>query len=117
LSTQKDDLRGWQDSWPPLSGFWDPLIPHIASLQHISATMEHQVIICFKNRYGVKISQNFLHESLYEVTVLRFLGRNLENYCLVKHSRFYETTWYLNSSEVLSICEQVAHWPSKTGNP
>jgi len=90
----------------------------IASSQYISTKMEHQVIIRFKNRYGVKISRNFIHESLYLVAVLRFSGRHLENYCLVKNSPISKGTWYLlKSSEVFAICEKVAHWnimPSKS---
>jgi hypothetical protein len=113
---EKDNLHGWPDFWTPPTVFLGPLMAQIASSQHISTKMEHQVIIRFKNRYGVKISQNFLHECLYLVTVLRFFGRHLENYCLVKNSHISEATWYLKSSEILSIYEKVAQWNNKLIN-
>jgi hypothetical protein len=113
---EKDNLPGCPDFWPPPTVFLGPLMAQIVSSQHISTKMEHQMIIRFKNRYGVKISQNFLHESLYSVAVLRFFGRHLENYCLVRDSPIVEATWYLKSSEVLSICEKVAHWNNKPVN-
>jgi hypothetical protein len=113
---EKDNLHGWPDFWPAPTVFLGPLVDQIASSQHISTTMEHQVIIRFKNRYGIKICQNFLHESLYLVAVLRFFGRHLENYCLVKNSPISKATWYLKSSEVLSICEKVARWNNKPVN-
>lgn len=110
---EQDNLPDWPDVWPPLPVFWGPLITQIASSQHISAEMEHQVIVRFKNHYGVKISKNFLHESLYSVAILRFFGRHQKKYCLVKNSPYFEANWYLNISEVLSICAQVAKWNKK----
>jgi hypothetical protein len=114
---EKDNLHGWPDFCPPPTGFLGSLMAQIDSSQHISTTMGHQVIIRFKNQYGVKIYQNFLHKSLYSVAVLRFFGRHLENYCLVKNSPISEVNWYLKSSEVLSICETVAQWNNKPAQP
>lgn len=111
---EKDNLRGWPDPWPPLNVFLGPLVAKIAFLHSISGMMEHQVIIRFKNRYGVKISQNFLHESLYEVTVLRFFGPYLDNYRLVKNSHIPEMTWCFTSSEVFTVCEKVVQWKSRS---
>jgi|WetSurMetagenome_2_1015567.scaffolds.fasta_scaffold32100_3 hypothetical protein len=105
----KANFSDWPDSWPPLTAFVGPLDAQVASLQHTSSDMEQHVIIRFKNRYGVKISQNFLHDKLYSVTVLRFFGSHLENYHLVKGSHLSRITWYLTTFEVLSICEQVAN--------
>jgi hypothetical protein len=81
---EKDNLSDWPDFWPPLSVFLGPLVANIAFLRYVSAKLEHQVIIRFENRYGVKISQHFLHNGLYSVAFLRFSGRKLANYRLVK---------------------------------
>ncbi len=67
LPMGKATFKDWPDSWPPLTVFLGPLDTQVASLQHTAADMEHNVIIRFKNRYGVKISQNFLHDKLYSV--------------------------------------------------
>jgi hypothetical protein len=111
---KKIDLKGWPDLWPSPDVFLGPLVAEVASLQHISAMMEHQVIIRFKNHYGVKISQNSLHEGLYSIAVLRFSGSHLENYRLVKNSPIPEMIWCFKSSEVLSMCEEIARWKRRS---
>jgi hypothetical protein len=83
---EKSDLKGWPDFWPPPEVFLGSLVAHIAWLHYISVMMEHQVIIRFKNRYGVKISQHFLHDGVYSIAFLRFFGPKLDNYRLVKDS-------------------------------
>jgi hypothetical protein len=110
---EKDTLHGWPDFWPPPSVFLGSLVSNIAFLRYISAMMEHQVIIRFKNRYGVKISQHFLHDGVYSVSFLRFFGPQLDSYRLVKDSHIPEMTWCLNNSEVFAICEKVAYWNSR----
>jgi len=107
------DLKCWPDLWPPPDVFLGPLVAEIASLHHISAMMEHQVIIRFKNNYGIKISQVSFHEGLYSVAVLKFYGAKLENYRLAKNTSIPEMIWCFNNSEVLAMCEEVASLKSK----
>jgi hypothetical protein len=108
-----NDLKKWPDFWSPPEVFLGSLVANIACLHYISAMMEHQVIIRFKNRYGVKISQHFLHDGVYSMAFLRFFGSKLDNYRLVKDSPIPEMTWCFTNSEVLAICEKVAQWNSR----
>jgi hypothetical protein len=110
---ENNDLKKWPDFWPPPEVFLGSLVANIACLHYISAMMEHQVIIRFKNRYGVKISQHFLHDGVYSMAFLRFFGPKLDNYRLVKDSPIPEMTWCFTNSEVLAICEKVAQWNSR----
>jgi hypothetical protein len=110
---EKEYRKGWPDLWPPPDEFLGPLVANIDSLRYISARMEHQVIIRFKNRYGVKISQHFLHDGVYSVAFLRFFGPKLDSYRLVKDSHIPEMTWCFTNSEVLAICDKVAQWNSR----
>jgi hypothetical protein len=110
----KDDFPGWPASWPSPSVFLGPLVADIAFLHYNSAKLEHQVVIRFKNQYGVKISQHFLHDGLYAVAFLRFFGPKLDKYRLVKDSSIQETTWCFTNAEVLAICDKVARWGKMT---
>jgi hypothetical protein len=112
---ESDNLKTWPDLWPPIDVFMSSLVANIACLHYISTMMEHQVIIRFKNRYGVKIYQHFLHDGLYSITFLRFFGPGLDNYRIVKNSPIPEMTWCFTNSEVFSICEKVAQWNSRLG--
>ena len=108
----KNDLKGWPDFWPPPEVLLGSLVAHVAWLHYISVMMEHQVIIRFKNRYGVKISQHFLHDGVYSIAFLRFFGPKLDNYRLIKDSPIPEMTLCLTNSEVFAVCEKVAQWSS-----
>jgi hypothetical protein len=112
---EKSDIKGWPDFWPPPDVFLGSLVANIVWLHYISALMEHQVIIRFKNRYGVKISQHFLHDGVYLVAFLRFFGPKFDNYRLVKDSLIPEMTWCFTNSEVFALCEKVAQWNSRPG--
>jgi len=101
------DLKGWPNHWPPPYKFLGPLIFNITSLNFSSSLTERQTIIRFKNQYGVRISENLLHEGLFLVAILRFYGPDDGYYDLVDHS---DLDWYFTGNEVFSLSERVARW-------
>ena len=107
---EKIDLKSWPHLWPSPEMILGSVIDNIASLQHISGMMDHQVIIRFKNNYGIKITQISIQQGLYSLAVLRFYGSHLKKYRLVKNSVIPEMLLFFNNSEVLAICEEVARW-------
>jgi len=111
------DLEKWPHHWPPPCKFLGPLIFNIAALSFISASSEHQVILRFKNRYGVKISENFFHKGLYLVDVLRFNGSGDDVYDLVYDAPIPDPNWYLNSHEVFDLSEKIAQWEKQPAPP
>ena len=106
----KQDLQGWPSHWPPPCKFLGPLIFNITALTFISALSEHQVILRFKNLYGVRISENLFHQGLYLVDILRFSGLADEAYDLVYDAPIPDPSWYFNSHEVFALSEKVAQW-------
>lgn len=70
--------------------------------------MENQVVVRFKNDYGVKISQSRLHEGLYTVAVLKFHGPLHHEFNLVNDAAVPDLTWCFNSDEVYMLCEEIA---------
>jgi hypothetical protein len=109
----RTDLEGWPKLWPPPDVFFGPLAGSITCLHSRSLLVEYQIIVRFKNRYGVKILQSRLHEGLYGVTALRFYGSKLEEHDLVYDSHVPDLTWCFTSEEVFMLCEEVALWKSK----
>jgi hypothetical protein len=109
------ELQGWPNHWPPLCKFLGPLFFNIISLHFKSSLTEHQAIIRFKNRYGVKISENLFHEGLFLVAILKFYGPHELDHDLVHHSPFPDLTWYCTGQEVFSLCEKVAQWVRPSG--
>ena len=106
----EQDLQGWPSHWPPPCKFLGPLIFNITAFTFISALSEHQVILRFKNRYGVRISENFFHKGLYLVDILRFDEASDEAYDLVYDAPIPDPSWYFNSHEVFALSEKVAQW-------
>ncbi len=109
------DLQGWPQHWPPPCKFLGPLIFNITSLSFQSSLTEHQAIIRFKNRYGVRISENLFHDGLFLAAILRFYGPHEDDYDLIPHAPFPDVTWYCTSQEVFSLSEKVAQWTSPSG--
>jgi hypothetical protein len=109
------ELQGWPNHWPPPCKFLGPLIFNITSLRVNSSTTENQAVFRFKNQYGIKISENFFHEGLFLVTILRFYGPNDGDYDLVRHSPVPDLTWYYTGQEVFSLSEKVAQWDRPRG--
>jgi hypothetical protein len=110
---EKENLPGWPDFWPSPSVFLGPLVADIAFLRYVFAGLEHQVIIRFKNQFGVKISQHFLHDGLYSVAFLSFFGPKLDKFRLVMDSPIPEMTWCFTNAEVFAKCDKVARWNSR----
>jgi hypothetical protein len=110
-------IKTWPQGWPLPDAFFGSLLPTIISLHYISTMTEHEIVVRFKNQYGVKISQNFMHNSLFLVSILKFTDANLNNFVIVHDSLFPELTWCFNSEEILKICEKVARWKSKSARP
>ncbi len=111
----EQDLKGWPSHWPPPCKFLGPLIFNIISLRATSTLTEHQAILRFKNRYGVRISENFFHQGLFLVDILRFHGIADDAYDLVYDAPIPDPTWYFNSQEVFALSEQVAQWERHPG--
>jgi len=107
---EKQNLTNWPDLWPSPDLFLGSVVPDIVSLHYISTMLEHQVVVRFKNNYGIKISQVSIHHGLYSVAVLRFYGSHLKKHRLVKNSLVPEMLWCFKTSDVLSVCEEVAQW-------
>ncbi|MDI6853122.1 MAG: hypothetical protein QME75_05895 [Deltaproteobacteria bacterium] len=82
----------------------------VASLRSSSLISEYQVLVRFKNDYGVRISQSRLHEGLYIVAVLKFHGPQITEYQAVNDSSVPGLTWCFNSQEVYMLCEEIARW-------
>ena len=106
----EQDLEGWPRHWPPPCKFLGPLIFNLISFQSVASMSEHQVILGFKNRYGVRISENFFHNGLYLVDILRFRNGNDDLYDLVYDAPIPDPNWYFNSREVFALSEEVAQW-------
>jgi hypothetical protein len=115
-SQPEQELKDWPQHWPPPCKFLGPLIFNITSFSFRSSLTEHQAIIRFKNRYGIKISENFFHEGLFLVDILKFHGSNDDDYVLVHHSPLPDLTWYANSSEIFTLSEKVAQWERQPGS-
>jgi hypothetical protein len=109
------ELQGWPDHWPPPCKFLGPLIFNITSLHVQSTLTEHQAVLRFKNHYGVKISENFFHEGLFLVAILRFYGPHDGDYDLVRHSPVPDLAWYCTGQEVFSLSEKVCQWARPSG--
>ena len=107
------DLKSWPHLWPSPDLLLGSVVANIASLNYIPAMMEHQVIIRFKNNYGVKISQISIHQGLYSVAILRFYGSHLKKYRLVNNPLFPQMFLFFSNSEVLAMCKEVAQWENK----
>jgi hypothetical protein len=103
-------LPGWPDYWPPPDVFFGPLLANIAGLRALSQLMEQQVIVRFRNRYGVRISQSRLNEGLYVVATLKFHGPALDHYDFANVDHIPEMTWCFTSEEVFALCQEVALW-------
>ena len=110
---EKIDLKSWPHLWPSPDLFLGSVVADIASLHYIPAMMEHQVIIRFKNNYGVKISQISIHQGLYSVSILRFYGSHFKKYRLVKNSFIPQIFLFFSKNEILAMCEEVAQWENK----
>jgi hypothetical protein len=106
----EQELEGWPRHWPPPCKFLGPLTFNLTSFKSMDSLSEHQVILGFKNRYGVKISENFFHKGLYLVDILRFRNGNDGLYDLVYDAPVPDPNWYLNSHEVFALSEEVAQW-------
>lgn len=104
------DLMGWPNHWPPSDKFLGSLTFDIISLNFKSSYTEHRVIIRFRNRYGVEISENFINEGLYLVAILRFYGADQNEYNLVHNSPIPELSCCFSSHDVFQICQEVAQW-------
>ena len=104
------DLKGWPSHWLPPCQFLGPLVFQITSVFFLTTLSDHQVTLRFKNRYGVRISENFFHKGLYLVDVLRFNGLNDDHYDLVYDAPVPDSIWYFNSHEVFALSEKVAQW-------
>jgi|GEM_PF-1970261 hypothetical protein len=117
-TTMEIDLKKWPNHWPPPCKFLGPLVFTISSLRCNSSLTEHQAIIRFKNRYGVRISENLFHEGLFLVAVLKFHGPREGGYDLVHQFPFPDLTWYCTGPEIFSLSERVAQWarPVLTGS-
>ena len=111
----EQDLEGWPSHWPQPCKFLGPLIFNITAFTFISAFAEYQVILRFKNRYGVRISENFFHKGLYLVDILRFNGLSDDAYDLVYDGPLPDPTWYFNSHEVFALSEKVSQWERQPG--
>lgn len=103
-------LQGWPDYWPPPDAFFGPLAGNIAGIHASLQVMDQQVIVQFKNRYGVKISQSRLHEGLYVVAALKFHGPKLDQYEFASDATVPDLTWCFTSDEVFTLCQEVARW-------
>ena len=111
------DLEGWPKHWPPPCKFLGPLIFNILSFRSLVSVSEHQVILRFKNRYGVRISENFFHKGLYLVDILKFNGLGDDAYELVYDAPIPDPNWYLNSHEVFALSEEVSQWEGQPDHP
>jgi hypothetical protein len=107
---EMNSLQGWPDFWPPPDVFFGALASSVASLRLSSLLTEYQVVVRFKNSYGVKISQSRLHEGLYIVAVLKFHGPQIDEHQAVNDSSVPGLTWCFSSQEVYMLCEEIAHW-------
>lgn len=103
-------LRGWPVYWPPPDVFFGPLAVSIAGIQTARQELEYQVIVRFKNRYGVKISQSRLHEGLYVVVPLKYHGPGIDHYAFAGDGNVLAPTWCFTSDEVYALCQEVALW-------
>ena len=110
------DLEGWPSHWLPPCKFLGPLVYQITSVIFLTTLTEHQVTLRFKNRYGVRISENFFHKGLYLVDVLKFRGLKDDQYDLVYDAPVPDSIWYFNSHEVFALSEKVAQWERRS-NP
>jgi hypothetical protein len=107
---ERQYLPGWPDYWPPPDVFFGPLAANIAAMHACAQLLDQQVIVRFKNRYGVKISQTRLHEGLYVVAALKFNGSQLDEYEFANHTHLPDQTWCFTSDEVFALCQEVARW-------
>ena len=105
-----EHLQGWPDYWPPPDVFFGPLAANIAGLHTSAQIMEQQVIVKFKNRYGVRISQSNLHKGLYVVAPLKFQGSQPDQYECAHDAVVPGQIWCFTSDEVFTICQDVARW-------
>ena len=106
----EQDIKGWPRHWPPPCKFLGPLIFNLVSFKSVASPSEHQVILSFKNRYGVRISENFFHKGLYLVDILRFRNGSEDSFDLVYDAPVPDPNWYLNSHEVFALSEEVSQW-------
>jgi len=111
------DLQGWPNHWPPPCKFLGPSTFNITSLKFKSSLTETQAVIRFKNQYGVRITENFFHEGLFLVAILKFYGPHDGDFDLVHDSSFPDLTWYFTGHEVFSLSERVAQWDRPPGHP
>ena len=111
----EQDLKGWPGHWPPPCNFLGPIIFNIVSFQFMASLSEHQVILRFKNRYGVRISENFFHKGLFLIDILRFRNANNDHYDLVYDAPGPDPNWYFDSREVFALSEEVAQWERPPG--
>jgi hypothetical protein len=103
-------LPEWPEFWPPPDVFFGPLAANIAGVHSRAQLPDRQVIVRFKNRYGVKISQSRLYEGLYVVNALKLPGTKLDDYQGADDADVSNLTWCFTSEEVFAFCQEVARW-------
>lgn len=100
-----EQFASWPSSWPDLNSLLTSLDKNITCLQVNQITDGHKALIRFKNSYGLEIIK-FFESEFFEMTVVRFRGRGVENY------EFAITPLpdlSLGSEEdLVNICDQVS---------
>jgi hypothetical protein len=98
--------------------FYQTLAAHVALIHCRQVLEENQIAIRFENGYGVTIVPVSLEEEVFEVLVLKFYGRGINDYQVAQYAPIPELN-RVGFEEIIDLCKQVALLPiskARTGS-